>query len=111
MLQVQALVSIKKGNVSMSEIAHKFNIELPSATSLINKLYEMKLVKRYTDEKDRRLVNLSLTKKGNGMLNGLMKKKLEHAKQMLSYLSKEDKKQLFLIIQKIVKQFGKAYEK
>src|ERR1700685_845456 len=61
-LQIQTLTYLKlQQNAQMSEIAEHFHIELPSATSLLNKLVALQLVKRQQDEKDRRLVRIVLT--------------------------------------------------
>ena len=56
-LQIQTLVFLnqnKDKKNSMSDIAEFFHIELPSATSLIGKLCDQKLVKRLADSTDRR---------------------------------------------------------
>src|SRR5579885_2178137 len=65
MLQLQGLTFLSAHkNASMSEIAQYFSIKLSSATSLINNLCKMELAKRKEDSKDRRLVRITLTKKG-----------------------------------------------
>ena len=66
-LQIQTLIFLKQNKdkkVSMSDIAENFRIELPSATSLLNKLYDLKLVERNVDANDRRLVLITLTGEG-----------------------------------------------
>src|SRR5256885_7713936 len=68
-LQIQALAYLKyHNNAQMSEVAEHFRIELPSATSLLNKLVTLQLVKRLQDEKDRRLVRVVLTNEGLNIL-------------------------------------------
>src|SRR5882757_3909316 len=72
-LQIQTLSFLKHhDNAQMGEIAEYFNIELSSATSLLNKLVTLQLVERQTDPKDRRLVRISLTKKGSELLKKAM---------------------------------------
>ena len=70
-LQIQTLFFLnhhKHEHISMSEIASYFSIELPSATSLLNKLYDLHLVERHADPQDRRLVLISLTDDGKKFL-------------------------------------------
>ena len=83
----------------MNEIAKHFGISKPTATTLLDKLIEMKLAKRTADEEDRRIIQVSLTTKGTEF----MKKAMEHRKKkmglMLSFLSERDKKELLRILQ------------
>ena len=76
-LQIRALhfIECSDKKVSMTDIAEYFSIELPSATSLLNKLYNQKLVERLTDPNDRRLVIIELTKEGKKILDLAMKER------------------------------------
>ena len=80
-LQIHTLIFLKHNKKnSMSDIADYFNIELPSATSLVNKLCDQKLIKRYEDKSDRRLVMIALTEEGKTLLKQVMcqrRKKIE----------------------------------
>jgi DNA-binding MarR family transcriptional regulator len=99
-LQIQTLLFLnqhKNDTVSMGDIAEYFRIELPSATSLLNKLCDQKLVERHTDPTDRRLVLITVTQDGKKLLEQAMihrKKKLE---TLLSYLSEKEKVELLHI--------------
>lgn len=100
LLQLHTLMFLKKNNnVPMNEIAKHFRISKPTATTLLDKLIEMKLAKRTTNEEDRRLIHVSLTTKGLE----LMKKAMDHRKKkmelMLSFLPKRDKEELLRILQ------------
>ena len=99
MLQLQALIFIKRNpNVPMREIAEHFRIELPSATSLLNKLSTMDLVERLTDPKDRRIVRVSLTTAGQTLLKNAMIEKTSKIEKLLAFLSKKEKEALLAII-------------
>ena len=112
MLQLQVLVFLKRNEpVQMSEIAKYFAIELPSATSLINKVTKMGLVERKADKHDRRLVLISLTKDGNALLQKAMEEKGKKITETLSYLSEKDKKELLRIMQLVTATMEKEYEK
>lgn len=112
MLQLQALIFIKKHpHCQMSDIAGEFNIELPSATSLINKLVKAKLVQREADEKDRRLVRVALTQSGGKLLEEGMKMKTKKIEQMLSYLTEKEKEDLLRITKTIITNMEEQHEK
>ncbi len=98
-LQIQALFYLDRNeNIPMSDIADYFHIELPSATSLLNKLYDQKLVKRHEDPQDRRLVRISLTSKGKTLLEQAMQERRKTMEKMLSYLSGKEKVELLNIM-------------
>jgi DNA-binding MarR family transcriptional regulator len=103
MSQFIALSFIEKNaKVQMKDIASYFSIEMPTATSLVNKLSRQSLVKRITDKSDRRIVHVSLSKKGEELLFQARKIKEENTKKMLSYLSEEQKKLMRDILEIIV---------
>lgn len=99
-LQIQTLIFLNKNKkVSMSDIAGYFRIELPSATSLLNKLYEQKLVERHEDEQDRRLVMITLTDEGKTLLKQAMCERKKKIEKILSYLSKKERLDLLAILE------------
>lgn len=98
-LQIQALCFLNHNKkVSMSDIAGYFRIELSSATSLLNKLYDQKLVERHEDAKDRRLVLITLTSDGKKLLERAMSQRKKKIEKILSYLSVKEKNELLLIL-------------
>lgn len=111
MLQLQTLLFVKQhNNTPMSEIAKHFNIELPSATSLVEKLCKAGLAERKADAKDRRLVRISLTQQGTSFFEEAMKERLEKTNIILSYLSEEDKEDLMRIVDKLMNQMEVIHE-
>lgn len=103
MLQLQALVYIHRHpDCQMSEIATHFKIELPSATSLITKLKSLQLIARKADKKDRRLVRIALTTKGEKLLADALKERSKKVTQILKHLSEEDKNALLSILQRLI---------
>lgn len=110
-LQLQTLKFIKLHNYAqMSDIAAHFHIELPSATSLLNKLVALHLVERQTDEKDRRLVRVVLTKEGNELFTKAMHDRLAHVGRLLSYLTEEEQQELLRLLEKLSERIEKDYE-
>lgn len=112
LLQLQVLIYIKKNpSLQMSEIATKFSIELPSATSLVTKLVSMELVSRKSDKKDKRVVRVSLTKKGENLLSDAMKERSKKMNDTLGHLSEEDKKTLLEIVKRLTIKLEELHEK
>ncbi|SRR6266568_1842559 len=110
-LQLQTLSYLKQKNkAQMGEIAEHFHIELPSATSLLNKLVSLQLVERQQDEKDRRLVRIALTKAGSSLLKKAMDEKICNLDKMLSFLSDSEQQELLRLLEKLNDRIEKQYE-
>jgi DNA-binding MarR family transcriptional regulator len=98
-LQIQTLIYLNRNQkVSMSDIAENFRIELPSATSLINKLCDQKLTDRHENEADRRLVMINLTPEGKTLLEQAIRERRKKIEKILSYLSGPEKIELLKIL-------------
>ena len=103
--QFMALSFIKREkSVQMKEIAEHFSIEMPTATSLLNKLAKQSLIVRKTKKTDRRVVRISLNTKGEKLLSFLKKIQEENMKTMLNYLSNQQKEEMLNILQTILNQ-------
>lgn len=110
-LQFMTLAFIEKEEIlQMKDIAQHFQIEMPTATSLLNKLVNNKLVKRTRDIHDRRIVNVTVSEKGKEMILQTKKIKEENTKNMLSYLSVAQKENLHNILKTLLKNTAQ-YEK
>jgi DNA-binding MarR family transcriptional regulator len=110
-LQIQTLVFLKQNKKSsMSDIAENFHIELPSATSLVNKLCEQKLAERHTDPTDRRLVIIILTKDGKILLEQAMSQRRKKLEKVLSYLTEKEKADLASIFKTLSDRLQKQDE-
>ncbi len=80
----------KRGELPMSEIGRLVYISKSNMTSLIDKLVEEGLAERLPDKKDRRVINITLTEKGNDLLKDWRKHTNNEIKMKLSTLSDED---------------------
>ncbi|HYK09003.1 MAG TPA: MarR family transcriptional regulator [Candidatus Eisenbacteria bacterium] len=107
MVQLQTLFYLKKNNPSpMRKIAEYVQVELPSATNLIDTLVSLDLVMRNADNQDKRVVNVSLTPKAQNLLDKVKKERTENMNVMLMPLSNTDKKQFLEILQKLNQSVG-----
>ncbi len=85
----------------MNEVATEFDIEMPTATGIINTLFKLKLVTRKADPRDRRIVKVMLTARGEKLLAEGRYFHTKKVGELMSHLSKEDKKKLLEILQKV----------
>ncbi len=111
MVQFEALILIKHNpDIQMKDLAEYFSITMPSATSLIDKLIEMKYANRKNDIKDRRIVKINLTKQGEKLLHEAMKQREIKINTLLASLSRKDKEELLRILETVIEK-TENYEK
>jgi DNA-binding MarR family transcriptional regulator len=97
----------KNGDAKMTDIAEHMNLVVSSLTSIADKLVEKKYVQRKRSETDRRIVRLSLTKKGRDFFSELRKIKKTKGREILSLLDDEDKKVYVELMRKMVERSRK----
>lgn len=76
----------KEGKLPISEVSKKLVISMPNMTKLLNKLIDEELIERTPGEKDRRIINISLTDKGNIFLEDIFLEIQSSLKNKLSSL-------------------------
>lgn len=98
-LQLFALFAIhdQKG-ITMRALASALQITPPSATSFANRLVKYGWIKRKKDEKNRKIVRLFTTKKGEKSLADHLQKKSNMMKEILSAIPGSDQKELLRIL-------------
>ena len=94
----------EKGTPSMKEISSHLNITPPSTTVIIEAMQKKKLVKRVSNEKDRRTIRVELTSSAWGFLKDLHDRKMQIFSRMLSNLSESDKKEFIRILSILIKE-------
>jgi len=104
MLQLQTLMSLTHGALTMGKIAQELYIKLPTASSLVDRLIEVGYVKRISDKLDRRITKIDLTEKGKQILTSAMKIKMKKMEFILNKLSTGEKKSLVSIIKNLYKK-------
>jgi len=105
-LQLEILSYVKENKEPlMKEVAGFFSITPPSATSLINRLVKLGILKRCFDKNDRRIIRLSLTSKGQKVLSKEFKKVSAQMRKTLMKLSSKERNNLVEIFQKLQKVY------
>jgi DNA-binding MarR family transcriptional regulator len=102
-LHIVTLIYIKEHKPLMKDIADFLGIAPPSATSLVNNLAKGGLVKRQTELKDRRIVRIILTKKGEQYWLSHKEKHLNKLRMKLERLTIQEQDQFIKILEKIIK--------
>ena len=100
--QMVALVYIsKKSCVSMKSIANNLGIKMSSASTLIDRLIRDKMLTRRHDEKDRRIVQISITAKGTEVIHQILHQKERSIAQVFAVLTEEERAQYLRILKKV----------
>lgn len=77
-------------SVKMSDIADSLNAPLSTLTSIVDKLVESKYLMRYNWQDDRRVVKVTLAKKGKKSYLAFMKQKNINATKVLNQFTKPE---------------------
>jgi DNA-binding MarR family transcriptional regulator len=104
MLQLQTLMNLSHGAVTMGHIAQELYIKLPTASSLVDRLIEAGYIKRISDKLDRRITKIDLTEKGKQILTITMKAKMKKMEFILNILSTGEKKSIVSIMKNLHKK-------
>lgn len=104
--QVMAMVSIQEsGACSLGALKDEMHVSAPTITGIVDRLERDGYVKRIPDENDRRVTNVILTKKGEGIVFQLrenIRKRWEH---ILSNMPDEVGGTVIETVKKITKGF------
>jgi DNA-binding MarR family transcriptional regulator len=87
---------------TMGELSAELDIPLSSATRMADGLVRAKLVRRRADRKDRRVVRLCMTERGDGFIDARRRDVKERVKHLLRRFSAEEQEQLIRLLSKLV---------
>ena len=89
------------GPVKMSVIARMMNITMSTATAIIDKMIDDKLVKRDRSSSDRRVVNVTMTKKGIEMATQIVEWRIDMSNDMFAVLSGPERDEYLRLLTKV----------
>jgi DNA-binding MarR family transcriptional regulator len=101
----------EEGTMHSSELGSKLGVSKPNVTPLVDKLIKKGYVSRLSDEKDRRVINISITEKGRRFIAGRRRVLAEKIKQNLSSLKTEEMDALYSSLETfrdIISRVGEA---
>lgn len=86
----QIMVVLKdNGKLPISDVAKRLFISTPNMTKLLARLIDEEMIERIPDKKDRRIINIALTQKGEKHLEAKFKQVHSSIKERLSTLPDE----------------------
>jgi DNA-binding MarR family transcriptional regulator len=88
--QFHVLRYVRRGKESVSELAEAKNISRSAISQAVEVLVQKGLVSRSQSEKDRRFVELTLTREGEALLDGVFSKTREWMQERMSGLSADE---------------------
>ena len=101
--QMIMLISIHDhGQCKIKTLAKERGISPPTATGLLDRLVRAGYVKRGSDSEDRRVVMVSLTKKGENAAQDFLRTVRNRWKNILIHLTSKEQHQYLNIVKKIV---------
>lgn len=89
------------GAVSVRDLHLRADLEKSKASRAASRLEDRGLIRKETDERDKRLISLTLTKEGRAMMAEMIPLALSFEKDLLAKLSEEDRAALNRIITKL----------
>jgi len=91
----------KKKECIMSELAEALAITTSATTGLIDRMIKLNLVTRSRCEKDRRIVNVNITRKGKNTISGIIEERRRMIVDTFGKLSKEEREKYLEIMEKV----------
>lgn len=95
------------GTLHVAEIGERLQIARPQMTHLIDRLVELDIVERETNEEDRRMLNIRLKDKGKSIIKARDKQVINATRETLSSLTDDELKQLSMSLNNIKDIFSK----
>jgi len=95
------------GTMHIAEIGEKLLIPKPQMTHLIDRLVSLEIIIRQADTSDRRTINISLTEKGERIIEEFDTVVKDSIQDKLSGLTDEDLKELSVSLRKLGEVFSR----
>jgi MarR family transcriptional regulator, organic hydroperoxide resistance regulator len=109
--QVNALLMLFfNDNLTMGELSGEIYLAESAATRLVNRLVNLNLVKRRGDDKDRRVVRVTLTAYGRQLARLVFERRSFRFNNLAQSLSPEERERLIVSLQAVMRVFA-AQEK
>lgn len=91
----------RQGAQKMSSLAKELNVSLPAMTGLIERLFKLGIVKRIYGEKDRRVITIEMSAKGEDLVKAIRKQRESIFAEIFGRLTQEERVDYLRILLKI----------
>lgn len=95
--------------LSQREIANLAQIKPGSVSEVLERLAKSKMITRWRDRTDRRIVRVKLTDKGEQLYHELAEKRRQFEKKMLQNVTENEKQTFLTVITKMQGQLNRNY--
>jgi DNA-binding MarR family transcriptional regulator len=93
--KLKALTAFKEEKeYTMTELSRNAYVSMPTMTDMVDTLVEEGIAERRRDTRDRRVVKVALTEKGNNMRKIFMERRRKEVEDVFGRLSLDDRKEL-----------------
>ena len=92
---------LQKESCNMSGLAEDLSVSTSAATGLVNRMLKAGLVERMREGKDRRIVKVKATKKGNTIIKRLIDQRRQAVMEIFTKISRQDREKYIDILEKI----------
>lgn len=96
--------------VKMTDLSKILSIRLSSTTVLVDRLIRERMLFRQRDEKDRRVVWVSATRKGKKVIVQIMGQKRRSLREIFGVLTTSERKQYLAMITKVFNHLKQSHE-
>lgn len=96
------LAIAEQGITQATKLCKEMRVSAPSVTGIVDRLVRTNHIKRIPDKKDRRVVNLTLTEKGNKEIKILRDRMCDRWKKILLELGPQDREVYLSLMKKIL---------
>jgi DNA-binding MarR family transcriptional regulator len=113
MLLFNLSICLENGSmgVKISDLSNKIGVTPAAVTHMINSLEKEEYVERMNDLKDRRIVLVRTTLKGNELIKSMTEIVFENMKDLIGFLGEADTKEFIRILSKAVGFINEKTEK
>jgi DNA-binding MarR family transcriptional regulator len=105
-MEILSIIKREK-SIAMSEIGKRMYISKPNVTTLISRLISLNLVKRITEENDRRIIFIQLTEEGEKFILDCRSEYFNIVKEIISRYNDEE----LILLQTILDSANKLLNK
>ncbi len=99
----------RRGECPMNELARSLGVSRPAATGLIDRLIAQQLVRRESDPKDRRVVKIRISAKGDRILAHIWEQKQRALTRVFGQISTRARAQYLATLEQVVQILEKGH--